>query len=219
MPGLRVPSIIPISRLGLRWPQCWSPACMQPATTIAATCGRNHPCVRPRRRNRRIWPGRGNPLGCGSPLGHGNPLGCGNPLGHGNPPGRGGRENRVLRRRDGSDRRRRRKRGAQRRDRPSRNPANNRNLANPRHSRRRWPRYNRNPGNPGKGCSPAGRPVGPGLVEIRAIRSGAVVGRRAPMELPTAPKRFPHGPRSARSMRRRGRGRRSPKETCASRFP
>jgi hypothetical protein len=32
MPGLRVPSIIPISRLGLRWPQCWSRACMQPAT-------------------------------------------------------------------------------------------------------------------------------------------------------------------------------------------
>ena len=202
-----MPSIIPISRLGLRRPQCWSPACMQPAAAIAATCGRNHPCVRPRRRNRRIWPGRGNPLGCGSPIGHGNP------------PGRGGRENRVLRRRDGSDRRRRRKRGAQRRDSPSRNPANNRNLANPRHSRRRSPRYNRNPGNPGKGYSPAGRPVGPGLVEIRAIRSGAVVGRRGPMELPTAPKRSPHGPRSARSMRRRGRGRRSPKETCASRFP
>jgi hypothetical protein len=174
---------------------------------IAATCGRNHPCVRPRRRNRRIWPGRGNPLRCGSPLGHGNP------------PGRGGRENRVPRRRDGSDRRRRQKRGAQRRDSPSRNPASSRNLASPRHSRRRSPRYNRNPGNPGKGCSPAGRPVGPGLVEIRAIRSGAVVGRRSPIESPKAPKRSPHGPRSARSMRRRGRGRRSPKETCASRFP
>ena len=216
MPGLRVPSIIPISRLGLRWPQSWSPACMQPARAIAATCGRNHPCVRPRRRNRQIWPGRGNPLGCGSPLGHGNPLGCGNPLCHGNPLGRGGRENRRC---GGSDRRRRRKRGAQRRDRPSRNPANNRNLANPRHSRRRSPRYNRNPGNPGKGCSQAGRPVGPGLVEIRAIRSGTGAWRRAPMGRPTAPKRFPHGARSARSMRRRGRGRRSPKETCASRFP
>ena len=52
---------------------------------------------------------------------------------------------------------------------------------------RRSPRYNRNPGNPGKGCSPAGRPVGPALVGIRAIRLGAEVGRRNSLEPSRAP--------------------------------